>query len=100
MDDQQRGLYTIHRRCNNKNSEPSYDSSGKMIGYHSNRRVPDRAAVDAVRELYRKLRAEEGRHSSAPAGLDASWRLLQDFLAERGQTYDEFVWDLTNGGRS
>jgi len=76
---------------------PSYDAGGRLIGYHSSRRRPDPAAVTAVSAVYAGLRAEEHRHASSPAGLDASWAMLQHLLAERGQTYDEFVWALTNG---
>ncbi|GGK98925.1 PAS domain-containing protein [Mangrovihabitans endophyticus] len=78
---------------------PSLDPGGQVVGYHSNRRKPDAQAVSAASELYGKLRAEERRHSRAPEALDASWRMLQDVLAERGQTYDQFVWELTNGSR-
>ncbi|SNY74755.1 PAS domain-containing protein [Paractinoplanes atraurantiacus] len=77
---------------------PSYDAGDRIIGYHSSRRTPDKAAVTAVAELYRRLRAEEQRHSSSPAALEAGWQLLQDTLTGRGQTYDEYVWELTNGG--
>ncbi|GAB7043462.1 MULTISPECIES: PAS domain-containing protein [Catenuloplanes] len=76
---------------------PSRDASGRIIGYHSSRRRPDRAAVNAVKELYGRLRAEENRHRSPSDGLDASWRMLQEELAARGRTYEEFVFDLTLG---
>jgi PAS domain S-box-containing protein len=75
---------------------PSFDAAGRTVGYHSNRRQPEPAAVAAVERLYSRLRAEELRHASSPAALDASWRMLQETLAERGQTYEEFVWELTN----
>jgi PAS domain S-box-containing protein len=76
---------------------PSYDSGGRVVGYHSNRRKPEPAAVAAASELYRRLRAEERRHTSSPAGLDASWDMLHRSLDERGHTYDTFVWELTHG---
>jgi PAS domain S-box-containing protein len=76
---------------------PSFDAGGRVVGYHSNRRRPEPAAVAAAERLYARLRAEELRQDSSPAGLDASWRMLQQTLAERGQTYEEFVWALTNG---
>jgi PAS domain S-box-containing protein len=79
---------------------PSVDSTGKVVGYHSNRRKPEPAAIAAATELYARLRAEERKHTSSPAALDASWKLLHSILAERGQTYDTFVWDLTNGSAS
>jgi PAS domain S-box-containing protein len=77
---------------------PSFDARGAVVGYHSDRRKPEPAAVSAMAELYARLRAEERRHSGSREALDASWRMLQSALAERGQTYDEFVWDLTTTG--
>jgi len=53
--------------------------------------------VNAVSELYAKLRAEEQRHSRPADAIEASSRMLQEILAERGETYEEFVWGLTNG---
>ncbi|WP_199511742.1 PAS domain-containing protein [Nucisporomicrobium flavum] len=76
---------------------PSYDSSGRLVGYHSSRRRPDPAAVGAISSTYADLCAEEQRHSSSPAALEASWQRFQQMLGERGQTYDEFIWSLTNG---
>ncbi|AGL20525.1 PAS domain-containing protein [Actinoplanes sp. N902-109] len=77
---------------------PSFDQRGQLVGYHSSRRRPDRPAVDQAREIYRGLRAEEHRHSNPGQALDASSAMLAGLLRERGQTYDEFVWGLTNGG--
>ncbi|GGN85080.1 chemotaxis protein [Actinoplanes lobatus] len=74
---------------------PSFDARGRIVGYHSSRRLPDPAAVKAAAALYQRLRAEEQR-VGGQAGLNASWQLLQDLLAERGQTYDQYVWELTN----
>ncbi|MBB4764709.1 PAS domain-containing protein [Actinoplanes digitatis] len=78
---------------------PSFDADGRIVGYHSSRRLPEPRAVEAAAALYARLRAEEQR-VGGQAGLTASWRMLQDMLAERGQTYDEFVWELTNEGTS
>jgi len=76
---------------------PSIDEANRIVGYHSSRRKPDPQAVAAARDLYRKLRQEELRHTSSAAALDASWAMLHGMLDERGQTYEEFVWELTNG---
>ena len=77
---------------------PSYRGPGNVVGYHSNRRSPDRGAVEAVAGLYRTLLAEERRHQQPAAGMAAATTLLTTILADRGQSYDEFVWDLTNAG--
>ena len=79
---------------------PSLDARGQVTGYHSNRRKPARGAVEAATGLYRRLRAEERRHQRTPDALEASTTLMRQTLAERGQTYDEFVWDLTAGRSS
>lgn len=76
---------------------PSFGSGGRIVGYHSNRRSPERSAVRAADDLYRRLRAEERRHANSRDAVDASYRLLQAEMAERGQTYEEFVWQLTAG---
>lgn len=75
---------------------PSVDAHGRVVGYHSSRRKPERSAVTAIQALYGRLRAEERRHDNAKAALEASWAMMQSLLQEHGQTYDQFVWDLTN----
>ncbi|GAA1535251.1 PAS domain-containing protein [Dactylosporangium maewongense] len=74
---------------------PSFDARGARVGYHSNRRRPDRSAVAAVTGLYARLRAEERRHGRPQEAIEASTRLLERELAEQGRTYDEFFWSLT-----
>ncbi|BFU42757.1 PAS domain-containing protein [Krasilnikovia sp. MM14-A1004] len=78
---------------------PTIDVTGQVVGYHSNRRTPDASAVAAVTELYAELRAEEQRHAGARQAVAASAVLLEQKLVERGQTYEEFVWELTNKGQ-
>lgn len=73
---------------------PSFDASGRAIGYHSNRRVPDSAAVAACVQLYARLVAVEKQHAKPADAIAASAAELQTELAKRGQTYDEFVWSI------
>ncbi len=71
---------------------PSYDRTGKLVGYHSNRRVPERHIVeDTIVPLYRDLCAEEARHQNRKSGLAASTEMVMGFLEERQQPYDEFI---------
>jgi PAS domain S-box-containing protein len=74
---------------------PTYDRSGQVIGYHSNRRCPDRQAVTTVTGLYQQLRNEERRHASSPDGLAASTRMLGELLTAQQLSYDEFLWKVT-----
>lgn len=74
---------------------PSFDSAGNVVGYHSNRRVPSRSALDVIRPLYADLRAAEGREARASEAALSGLRALEERLADSGLTYDEFVWGLT-----
>jgi len=73
---------------------PSFGPDGSIIGYHSNRRVPDRRAIPVVSELYETLKAEEDRHASRAKGLKASLNLFAELLREKGMPYDELVFAL------
>jgi PAS domain S-box-containing protein len=73
---------------------PSFDEQGQIIGYHSNRRVPERSAVEAAQTLYRTLLTEERRHTDPRKGLDASYALLRNLLENAGKPYEEFIWSV------
>ncbi|MBT6094931.1 MAG: PAS domain-containing protein [Rhodospirillaceae bacterium] len=74
---------------------PSYDGSGNIVGYHSNRRVPDRRIVDdIISPLYKDLLAEENKHANRKEGMDASVNMLVNLLKEKGVGYDEFILTL------
>ena len=71
---------------------PSFDSGGNMIGYHSNRRTPNRQVLEEIIiPLYRKLLAEEQQHSSRKDGIQASVQLLNKTMQTMGKSYDEFI---------
>lgn len=72
----------------------SYRRGPTLVGYHSNRRSPDWAAGREADLLYRGLRAEGLRHPRPADALAASTTLLVQALADRGQTYEEYVWSL------
>jgi PAS domain S-box-containing protein len=74
---------------------PTRDAAGRIIGYHSNRRVPTREAVAAASELYRTIRAAEtAAVGGAKAEAAAGTALLQQVLDTEGRSYDEFVFGL------
>lgn len=74
---------------------PSFNEAGRVVGYHSNRRVPDRAAVNEVQAVYTQLRGAERAARSGKQAVEESCARFDRVLAERGQSYDEFVWQLT-----
>ncbi len=73
---------------------PNFGADGGIAGYHSSRRVPARAAVEAIRPLYDALLAEERRHDDRRRGLAASTAMLEAVLREKGMRYDRFVLSL------
>ena len=78
---------------------PTFDAQGKITGYHSNRRLPDRNAVSTVKRLYSELTRIEQRQSdpksAAAAGLDA----LVDRLVSSKVTYDQYIFKLARKAR-
>lgn len=76
---------------------PSLDRSGRIVGYHSNRRRPETSAVRAASTVYQSMAAWEATQTGRSAEIAAqSARRLTEQLAEQAMTYDEYVWDLIN----
>jgi len=73
---------------------PSFDMEGNIVGYHSNRRVPRRDAVDKCVDLYKALCAEEAKHTSPKDGIHAGENMVLSLLEENGITYDKFALSL------
>ena len=73
---------------------PTYDANNKIIGYHSNRRKPDQAAIDKIRPIYNELVAIEKSHTNAKEGVDASLNALVQKLQAGNITYEQFVFSL------
>lgn len=74
---------------------PTFDLRGGLVGYHSNRRRPARAAVAKVAPLYQQLLAVERRHATKSSGMAASAAALGETLRGLGMSYEEFVWSIT-----
>ncbi len=62
---------------------------GSTRDYHSVRRKPSDQAMQMIPPLYSKLLAAE-----RSGGMEASGRLLEEILKEKGVGYDEFVLGL------
>lgn len=78
---------------------PSFDRTGRCVGYHSNRRVPYPDALEKVKPLYARLLEAEQRHSNVHSAMEASERVLTDVLQRSGMTYEEFVFSLSQHTR-
>jgi PAS domain S-box-containing protein len=71
---------------------PTFDSAGRVISYHSNRRVPARKQVDLFDGIYRQLLTEEKRHTDWRAGMQAAGEMLGRMISAQGMTYEEFMF--------
>jgi len=67
------------------NVTPSY-IGGKVIGYHSARRKPTPQSLDIIIPLYKELLAAE-----KSGGMNASEKIINKILEEKGMNYDEFI---------
>ena len=73
---------------------PTFNSNREIIGYHSNRRVPERHAVERIQNIYRALKTEEDRHSDPRVGLQSSYQTLVTVLEEAKKPYEEYIWTV------
>lgn len=73
---------------------PTFDDEGNIIGYHSNRRSPDRVAIELVKPLYARLVALEKKLGRNQEAVSASLAELQKVACENHGSYEEFVLSL------
>jgi len=74
---------------------PSKNAGGNIVGYHSNRRVPNRKVVtDTIVPLYNELFQLEKSHSSPKEGIAASYAAVESLLKEKKMGFNEFMFSL------
>lgn len=73
---------------------PNFGTSGSIVGFHSNRRLPRPDALAKIKPLYQTLLDTERRAADRKLGQEASYRHLTDLLAREGKSYGEFVFGL------
>lgn len=73
---------------------PTFNDSGEIISYHSNRRVPSRAALAKVKPVYDALLREEQKYRTPREQWEASLPMLVNLLEQAGMSYEEFVFTL------
>jgi len=73
---------------------PTFDKTGAIASYHSNRRSPRREAVAKAEALYKELLAIEQGFDDRKAGMDAAFNAMVAKLQSAGVPYDEFVFSL------
>lgn len=76
---------------------PSFDSSGNITSYHSNRRVPNRNVLEnIIIPMYTKLLEEEQSHKNKKDGMNKAYEMLENILQEQELGYDEFIFSHLN----
>jgi PAS domain S-box-containing protein len=73
---------------------PTLDHHGNIVGYHSNRRRPNRNAIDVISKIYASLLDIEHKASSATEGLQKSYTELNNIISSSGQDYNELILSL------
>jgi PAS domain S-box-containing protein len=73
---------------------PSFDTSGRVTGYHSNRRVPEKRLMPGIKEYYAKLRDIERQAGGDKRGAEAGLASIKAMLDQKGLTYDEYIHGL------
>jgi len=74
---------------------PSHSKDGQIIGFHSNRRVPERRILDAVIiPLYADVLREEAKHRNGKEALAAGFKHLVKFVSAKRMTYEELIFSL------
>ena len=72
---------------------PSYDQNKNIIGYHSNRRVPNRDVLkNTIIPLYASLLQEERQHKNGQQALAAGFGFLTNVLKTRNTSYDALIF--------
>jgi len=75
------------------NVTPSYDTQGKLVGYHSVRRHPRDEAVAIINGIYQEMLAAEHQAGSKNA-INASTTLLLDKLSSLGTDHEHFILQI------
>jgi PAS domain S-box-containing protein len=72
---------------------PSYDENRNVIGFHSNRRVPDRTIVEAtIIPIYAAILQREAQQKNGKDAVAAGLDCLTQFLQAKSITYDALMF--------
>jgi len=75
---------------------PSIDTNGTVLGFHSNRRVPERNILEKhIIPLYQKLNEIETTAATRPEGLKKAISYFEDeIIAPQAESYQHFILTL------
>lgn len=92
----------VNNRCRNGDHywvfahvTPSFDANHQIVSYHSSRRRPKSEIIsNSIAPLYAQLLAVEKSEISRKVGLEASFLMLNDFIAKQGMSYEELILSM------
>lgn len=70
---------------------PTYNTQNKIIGYHSNRRLPTRDAVKKIPSIYDEMLKIEKGSATSKEGTEASLNYLLNIVNADGSDYNEYI---------
>lgn len=74
---------------------PSFDENNQITSYHSSRRCAKRETVkNIVAPLYKHLLTAEQSAPTRKQGLKKSTKMLNDFIAKQGVSYNKFILSI------
>ncbi|MDY0029449.1 MAG: PAS domain-containing protein [Pseudobdellovibrionaceae bacterium] len=93
--------YVVNRTRNNDyywvlaHITPSFDENTNIVGFHSNRRVPEKRVIEGViSPLYAQLLDIENSTANRKDGMNKAFDTLVNILEQKGIEYDEFILTL------
>lgn len=74
---------------------PSIDQGGNIVGYHSNRRVPNRLVVEqSIVPFYKDLISIEKAASSHKEGMAKAVAKVKEVVSQKHTEFNEFILSL------
>lgn len=81
------------------NITPSFNNQGKIVGYYSVRRKPNKKAIPIIRDIYTKLlHTEQEAKSKGENDIEASQKLFAQMLNNISMNHQAFFITLQKNG--
>ncbi|QOL19559.1 Aerotaxis receptor [Candidatus Bodocaedibacter vickermanii] len=69
----------------------TFNDNNEIIGYHSNRRSPNKDSLEKIATIYANLLEIENSAQSSTEGLKKSYSTLMQVTSTKGEDYNEFI---------
>ncbi|MDP3640823.1 MAG: PAS domain-containing protein [Alphaproteobacteria bacterium] len=69
----------------------TFNDKNEIIGYHSNRRSPNKSSIEKISAIYADLLEMENSAQSSTEVLKKSYSTLLNITSKKGEDYNEFI---------